>query len=280
MFDQGVGIMDPRVPFSYDPGAVFGGAAIGERGAYGWWGTSPICIVNQVPSTLTVDAIAAPAVPVAGTAMTLVSASGAGITVGASVVNAETGATVTGLLAIDGAMTPVQNGADGGNFFWDPTNAIARAVSIDSVGDDSGATFVVAGYDVYGYPMTETITGANAGTATGTKAFKYIASITPAGTLSGSNASAGQSDVIGFMLRADLFQFVKIWWPDDTLITSATGFVAADTTDPATATTNDVRGTYALQGVASNNARRLVIFLDLPVANVGSAAGLVGVPQA
>lgn len=280
LLDQGVGIMDPRIPYAYAPGAAMGGAAIGDRGAYGWWGVDNICIVNQVPSTLTTTAIAAAQVPVAGTAMTLVSATAAGITAGVSITRADTGALVTGLLAIDGAMTPLQNGATGGNLFWDPTKAIARAVAIASAGNDTGATFTVRGYDVYGFPMTETITGASGGTATGKKAFKYIASITPAGTLSGSNASAGQSDVIGFLLRSDLFQFLKIYWPDTTLISASTGFVAAVTTDPATALTGDVRGTYALQGSASNNTRRLVAFLELPLGNVGSAAGLCGVAQA
>jgi hypothetical protein len=280
LFDQGLGIMDPRAPFTYQPGAVMGGTAIGDRGAYGWWGTTKIAICNQVPSTISATAIAAAQVPVAATALTLVSTTGGGITVGASVVNASTGATVTGLLAIDGAMTPVQNGTTGGNLFWDPTKAIARAVQITSVGDDHLATATVAGYDVYGYPMTETITLTNGSVATGKKAFKYLASITPAGTLSGSNVSVGQSDVIGFMLRSDLFQYLEIYWPDTTLIAANTGYTAAVTTDPATATTGDVRGTYALQGSASNNTRRLVIFINLPLANIGTAAGLVGVTQA
>lgn len=279
MWDQGCGIMDPRAPFCYQPGANTGSIQ-GQRGAYGWWGVSRICLVDQVPSTLSLTNIAAAAVPVAGTAMTLVSTSGGGITVSTSITRADTGATVTGLLAIDTAMAPVQNAAAGGNLFWDPTKAIARNVRIDSAGDDSGATFTVAGYDVYGYPMTETITGVNTATASGAKAFKYIASVTPAGTLSGSNASVGTGDVIGFMMRADRFQYVQIYWPDTTLIASSTGFTAAVTTDPATATTGDVRGTYALQGSASNNARRLIILAMPQLANIGTATGLCGVTQA
>lgn len=279
LFDQGVGIMDPRSFYMYDPGQN-ADTLQGERGGYGWWGDGRICLVDQVPSTLSTTTIAAAAVPVAGTAMTLVTSSAGGITVGTSIVRADTGATVTGLLAIDTAMAPVQNGASGGNYFWDPTKALARNVRIASAGDDSGATFTVAGYDVYGFPMTETITGANAGTASGAKAFKYIASITPAGTLSGSNASAGQGDVIGFMLRTDRFPYIQIFWPDSTLISSSTGFTAAVTTDPATATTGDVRGTYALQGSASNNTRRLIIFATPQLANIGSVTGLVGVTQA
>lgn len=278
LFDQGVGIMDPRAAFAYNPGASMGGAALGERGAYGWWGVTHIAICNQVPSTISAVAIAAAQVPVASTAMTLRSTSGAGITVSTSITSAATGATVTGLLAIDTAMAPVQNGATGGNLFWDPTKAIARCLQFTSAGDDSAATATIAGYDVYSYPMTETVTLTNGSVATSLKAFKYIASITPAGTLSGSNLSVGQSDTIGFMLRSDLFQYLKIYWPDTTLIAASTGYTAAVTTDPATATTGDVRGTYALP-VASNNSRRLVIFLQVPMGNTGTAAGLVGVTQ-
>jgi hypothetical protein len=273
LFDQGLGLMDPRYPYSFQPGGT-------SKTAYGWLGGgSRFVICDQVPSTLTVTAIAAAQVPVAGTAMTLVSSTAAGITVGTTITSATTGASVTGLLAIDGAMVATSFGSSNGNNFWDPTKAIARAVSIASAGNDSGATFTVRGYDVYGYPMTETITGANVGTATGAKAFKYIASITPAGTLSGSNASAGQSDKIGFMLRSDLFQYIQIYWPDTTLISASTGYTAAVTTSPATATTGDVRGTYSLQGSASNNTRRLVITATIPLANIGTTTGLVGVTQ-
>lgn len=277
IFDQGVGIMDPRFPYAYNPGASIA-ASEGEEGATGWWGVGRICLVNQVPSTASTSAIAAAQTPVAGTPLTLVSATGAGITVGQSITRADTGKLVTGLLAIDGPMDTVQNGALGGNFFWDPTKALARAVQIDSLGNDSSATFTVRGFDDYFFPLTDTFAGANVGVATSAKAFKYVLSITPAGTLSGSNVSAGQADTIGFMLRMDLFQYLQIWWPDATLIAASTGFTAADTTSPATATTGDVRGTYALQ-VASNNAHRLVIYGSLPLANVGTAVGLVGVTQ-
>ncbi len=74
-----------------------------------------------------------------------------------------------------------------------------RIVTILSAGNDSGISFTVVGTDVNGDSQTETITGANAGTATGSKYFLTIASITavgnPAGNVSaGINASA--ADVI------------------------------------------------------------------------------------
>ncbi len=271
---MGLGILDSRWPYTYVPGNA-------QSNARGWWGDDNIVILNQVPSTASTTTIAGAAAGVLGK-MALVSSSGGGITVGQSVTRADTGAVVTGLLAIDGAMgvvnlTPAQNGP-AGNQMWDPTKALARTVQIQSSGDDHSATATVRGFDVYSYPVTETITLTNTSTATGKKAFKYILSITLAGTLSGSNVSAGQSDIIGLMLRSDLYQLSTFYWPDATLISSSTGFTAAVTTSPATATTGDVRGTYTLQ-TASNATRRLVIFNTLSVGNVGTTTGLTGVTQ-
>ena len=65
-----------------------------------------------------------------------------------------------------------------------------RKITITSAGDDSGISFTVVGTDVDGDSQTESITGANAGTATGAVYFLTIASITAVGDPAG-NASAG-----------------------------------------------------------------------------------------
>ena len=74
-----------------------------------------------------------------------------------------------------------------------------RIVTILSAGDDSAKSFTVTGTDVNGDAQTESITGANADTATGTSYFLTISGISavgnPAGNVSaGVNASA--ADVI------------------------------------------------------------------------------------
>jgi hypothetical protein len=74
-----------------------------------------------------------------------------------------------------------------------------RVVTILSAGDDSAKSFTVTGTDVNSDAQTESITGANAGTATGSKYFLTISGISavgnPAGNVSaGVNASA--ADVI------------------------------------------------------------------------------------
>ena len=74
-----------------------------------------------------------------------------------------------------------------------------RVVTILSAGNDAAKSFTVTGTDVNGDSQTESITGANAGTATGTSYFLTISGISavgnPAGNVSaGVNASA--ADVV------------------------------------------------------------------------------------
>ena len=112
-----------------------------------------------------------------------------GISVAASVGN-------NAALTIGGAL------ASGGSV----TLSHGRIVTILSAGDDSGISFTVTGTDVNSDAQTESITGANAGTATGSKYFLTISGISavgnPAGNVSaGVNASA--ADVI-FAGRARL----------------------------------------------------------------------------
>ena len=83
-------------------------------------------------------------------------------------------------LTIGGAL------ADGGSV----TNVGGRIVTILSAGNDAAKSFTVVGTDVNGDAQTESITGANAGTATGSKYFRTIASITAVGNPAG-NVSAG-----------------------------------------------------------------------------------------
>lgn len=271
MSAYGYGWMDIRDPFAYQPGQS------GTRPFYGFLGAGDVVLIDQAPSQLRTANVAALAAPAAGVAVTLVTTSANGITVGASVVNALTGVTVTGLLAIDTAMTGLALGASGSMNLWDPSKAVSRALSLTSAAADlSGMTVTARGYDLFGYPVTCTRAGPGAGlTVNFTKALKYVASVTPSATNAGT-MSVGTSDVFGFPLRADAFAYVPIYW-DNALITAATGFVAAVTTDPATATTGDVRGTYAVQS-ASDGTKKLQLFWRPKAANL-SETGLFGITQ-
>lgn len=70
-------------------------------------------------------------------------------------------------LTIDGAK------ADGGV----ATFTAARFVTVTSVADESGRTFTITGTDVHGDAQTESITGVNAGLATGTKYFRTVTEV-------------------------------------------------------------------------------------------------------
>ena len=129
---------------------------------------------DVIPVTITADTVALDA---------------DGISVAASVGN-------NAALVIGGAL------ADSGSV----TLSHGRLITILSAGDDDEISFTIVGTDVNGDPQTETVTGANAGTATSSKYFKTIASITavgnPAGNVSaGINASA--ADAI-FTMRSRL----------------------------------------------------------------------------
>lgn len=272
LFWGGSGLFDPR-----------GGYNLVRAGALGFLGTTGIAVVNAVPSTISAVNIAASQSPGAG-AITLVSATGAGITVlAAALVVWPSGNTIpVGALALDGAPGLVAFGipdlATGYTSvsLYDPTKALARNVRITSGGNDSGIVFTVNGYDIYGFPMTEAITGPNATLASGKKAFKFITSVTHTGSVA-TTVTIGTGDVFGFPIRSDFFSENEIFY-NSAGITANTGYLAADTTSPATTTTGDVRGTYGVVS-ASDGTKRLVIYASPSVANIGSNTGLFGVTQ-
>jgi hypothetical protein len=161
---------------------------------------------------------------------------------------------------------------------WNPQALVARAVSVTGSASATGGNITINGYDIYGVPMSEVIAApASATTVNGKKAFKYISSVVPAFT-DAHNYSVGTTDIYGFPLRSDFFGDVAVNY-NAAAITASTGYVAAVTTSPATTTTGDVRGTYALQS-AADASKRLLIRQFVTPANIGSISGLFGVTQA
>ena len=132
----------------------------------------------------------------------------------------------------------------GPGLFFDARQGLSRALSITGAASSTGGTFTVAGWDVFGAPMTETITVGAATIGYGVKCFKYVNSITPNFT-DAHNYSVGTADVFGFGLRSNLWEEVDVKW-NGTMMTTSTGWTAAVTTSPATATTGDVRGTIQI----------------------------------
>lgn len=237
-------------------------------------------LIDVAPAAMTTTAIAAAQSGVGGTALTLVSASGAGIVVGANVFNGvnnvtnASGVAITAL-AIQVAYGDIYSSATQGTApqFFDPTKSLARNVRVTYAGTETTITGVrVAGYDLYGVLTSEDF-GNNAGvagTVSGKKAFKYIVSATPLGTgTSAGNISVGTGDVFGFPMLSSGFEYVSIFY-NSALITSTTGYVAPDVTNPATRTTGDVRGTYAVQS-ATDGTKKLVVTMEQSVANALAA---------
>lgn len=283
IFNHGMGILDKR--FWFGPGGD------DSEPILGWGpGCSAIPVLDQVPSTAAVNNIAVAAVVVALTAMTLVAATGAGITVGVAITRGDTLTAVTGLLGIDYTATgpvaapTVQFGSNKYVNLYDPTGQLARAVSITASATATGVHFIVNGYDIYGFPMSENILAVTNSTVNGKKAFKFISSVIPQTTdnTGGHTYSIGTADVYGLPLRADSYAELLVYFgnpatPANNFVTAATGFVKADATSPATATTGDTRGTIT---AASDGTKRLSVLLTPWPSNVGSIAGLTGITPA
>ncbi len=283
----GFGVRDPRWLPRIGAGALAAGGYPNQDVGFYLTGDG-LLVCDAIPSTLQTNNIAAAALAVNGVAMALAAAS-TGITVLATPLSlfVPLGATIpAGALVLDGNPGYVGGGTSGGFQFFDPTKGIARAVSITASATSAGGNFLVRGYDIFGQAMSERITAVTNSTVNGKKAFKFVASVTPQfseGT-AGHTYSVGTSDVYGLNVRADRFTYVEWTW-DVTEVTTSTGFVAADATNPATSTTGDVRGTIATP-TASNGVRRLYAAVGLTVANaVGASfaavqAGIVGQTQA
>lgn len=230
MWYQGDALLDPRNYLTYQPGQA------DDQPTFGWMSTTSMPIIDQVPSALSATNIANAATPSSGTALVLVSSSGGGITVGCKIVNALTGAAVTGLLGIDvnsatNPANPVVCGQGSGNDAGGPVNlynpafSISRCLVITTTADDTGGSYTIKGYDIYGFPMTQTVTGVNNTTVNTTKAFKYIASVTPNGTINSTTVSVGTTDIYGMPLRVDRLPYSVIWWgsPQQTIDGGGTG---------------------------------------------------------
>jgi len=288
-FGQGVGVLDDRAGYNTS-----------RWGCIEWMGSGGafVPVINQVPQTLTATNIAGANTATSGVALTLVTTANSGVTLVGS-----TGVTVwasgnvipANTLVIDGLpglITPYQavTQPSSGNpmvSLYDPTKAIARNVRITTNADDSAGFYTVNGYDLYGYTQTETIAGVVTAVASGKKAFKFISSIVPTGTLHSTGVTVGTGDVFGFPLRVNTVSYANVWWAGSLAVTATTpfgtasAFTFADTTSPATSTTGDVRGTiYVGTATASNATRALLVAVSLDPSAFGAGDAIFGVKPA
>lgn len=157
-----------------------------------------------------------------------------------------------------------------------------RTVSLDSSSaGDTTQTATVYGYDVYGQAMSEAV-ALNGQTEVYTKkAFKSVTRIAIS-ALTAGNINAGFTDTLGLPVRVTNAGYIVSAKWDNTLADDAGTFVAADTTSPATTTTDDVRGTY-VPSSAADGSKRLVMVIAVPAIGCGPNAtrvGALGVDQA
>ena len=274
LFAFGCGIADHRSSYAYMPGQGSGATVAG------FLGVNNIMTLNAVPAAMAANNIALSQTPVAQAALTLTA--GAGVTGNVTVTSATNGRAVRPVLALDGVSGRISYGGSGSVQIWDPVKALARNVRITTAAGDT-AVYRVLGFDIYGYAMTENITAAGATTVSGKKAFKYIQSVTPIGTV-GATATVGTGDVFGLPLYSSTFfgtqnpADVSIFY-NGLAITITTGYLAGDQTNPATSTTGDVRGTWPAAS-ASDGVKRLILWQSPLVTNsLVTGSGLFGVNQ-
>lgn len=284
LFYQGVAIADLRPFYAYQPGNEV------TADVFGWHGDDKIMVIDQVPTTAGENTIALTqsATTTTTRTLTLTTSNTANATVGVSITAPESGQTVTGLIAIDGATGTVTYGSDGTIALWNPGTTIARTVRIEGSSDDSGGAFTINGRDVYGYLMSETITGSISTTAGSTfvstrKAFKYITSITASGTVNSTGITIGVTDTYGLPLAIQTGIQVLVGISSGTLVTPlgvSSGFTVASTVATQTSTTPDVRGTWASSGTGLNadGTRRLTVFITPSPAAMAST-GFFGATQ-
>jgi hypothetical protein len=148
-------------------------------------------------------------------------------------------------------------------------------IGITADANNSGLGVTVNGTDAYGVVLSEKITGPNATTVNGAKAFKTVTSLTATGIVTA--LSAGSSDIYGLPVRiADKGKVVGMYM-DGVSATSATIVAGFTTTGTSTATTADTRGTVA-HNTASNGTR--VFSALVIVGDPNTTTGLYGATQA
>ncbi len=278
VYYAGVSVKDPLWRYREGGGALL---ATGYPNQVLGYLSNEIFAADFVPSAVSTTNIGAAHAPTANTKLTLVSASGGGITVlvaPLTVLNSQN-VVPAGALQIDAAPSWFGFGTSGADQQWAGA-AVGRCVSLTSSANLSGINFTLLGYDLYGFPFTSTIAGPNINTVNFPKAAKWVLSITPNGT-SASTVSVGTSDTYEFPLKTSKFSQNTIF-VDQTLITAPTGFTAAVTTSPATALTGDVRGTYAWQGTTSDGTKAMAIYQRLGPTRLSTsppALGMLGQPQ-
>lgn len=129
--------------------------------------------------------------------------------------------------------------------------------------DQSARTFTVTGLDEYGNTVVENITGPNANTVQGNKAFKTVTQVAVNGALATNGVSVGFGNKLGLPVFLANAAFILKELQDGASAT--TGTTVAGVVVKQTATTGDVRGTYVPNTAPDGTkAYSLVVALEDP----------------
>lgn len=253
--DLGDALLDPRAAYSYAPGS---GPTSQFRGLYNQMG-----VVDYVPTTASTVALVQNTASSGVSTFTLVAASSALGTYATTIIAPETGKTSESLLAIDSTAAYLTFGSAGTVTVWNPAAGTGRCITITPSSNLDAGTYSVAGRDMYGYKMTETVTAGSTNLRT-QKAFKYISSITNTTTPTSTGIQIGISNVYGMPLLAQYYglncQIASNSSASVSVLTvpSTSTTLVGSTVATQTSTTPDVRGIW-ISSVAANNVVRVQI---------------------
>jgi hypothetical protein len=275
--DLGDCMMDPRVAYSYQPGQ----------------GPSRL-FLNFYNNQATVDYV-----PIASSAATgafvtstytstgvagvfaLAAASSATGTFATTIIAPETGKATGTLIAIDSTAAYVTFGSAASQGVWNGGFGTGRAIVITTSSSGDLGTWSIAGRDMYGFKMTETIalsqgtTNSSGYTIFGQKAFKYVSSITNASTPTSTNVTIGLSDFYGLPLYTPygganaVIYLTASASRTGTAVGSSAFIIAFPSTGTAGSTSADVRGIYG-SSTATNGTIRLQMVVTPSASAVAS----------
>jgi len=228
--------------------------------------------------------------PVAATAVTLSLLTSAGTGVKATTIIApESGATVA-TNCIGSTAATLSFGSDGTVNLWNPAAIVGRAVSVNTSSSGERGGFTLAGRDIYGYKITETLHSTDATRAstsssgiilTSLKAYKYLSTVVASSTVTSTGVSIGYTDRIGLPLYAGAN--APTWFTvayGSSINSSAAAVIlltsaalALGSTTTATSTTGDVRGTYTSSVALGSSARIQINQLITPAAQYAVSTG-------
>src|SRR5882724_2970195 len=281
--DLGDAMADPRVAYAYQPGSGVTAKSLGFFNNTG--------VVDFVPASINSSAFVVNTASSGLTTFTLAAASSAGGTFSTTIIAPETGNVTGTLICIDSTAAALSFGSAGTLAVWNPAAGAGRNITIKPSSNLDGGSYSIAGRDIYGYKMTETIAGGSTSLA-GKKAFKYVSSVTNTTTPTSTGILVGFGDIYGFPMAVPYVglnaQVGLIATTNGSTVSVASlpstgNTVLASTIAPQTSTTPDVRGTYA-STTATNGTIRLQMVISptaVSMATVTSTnvSGLFGATQ-